>query len=69
MNNTFIKGQKTNNESQNKKVEKQEPHKKTGVNTVAPGRFIIGFKVIFLLLNKIINSESPQFHHNQLIDR
>lgn len=42
---------------------------KTGVNTVAPGRFIIGFKVIFLLLNKIINSDSPQFHHDQLIDR
>ena len=42
---------------------------KTGVNTVAPGRFIISFKVIFLLLSKIINSDSPQFHHDQLIDR
>ena len=43
------------------------PHK-TSVNTVAPVRFMIGFKVIFLILNKMINSDSPQFHHNQLID-
>ena len=55
---------KTQHRKQN--VEQHEPHKKMGVNAVAPGRFIISFNIIYLLLSKIINSDSPQFHLNQM---